>query len=129
MAREIRGCHCEATPRMLVARDRPCRARAACPPLFGVLLLAIGATGRADDRPPATFFRGINLNGPPVVIDGHPWEGGDAQGLRIEGRALDRQDIPLNPGTDRDRATMIRSSISGDEVAVALQGIPDGSYT
>ena len=37
---------------------------------FLVLVVAPGTTLRADE-PAAVFFRGINLNGPAVTIDGH----------------------------------------------------------
>jgi hypothetical protein len=113
---------------MIYAHDRSGRPVLGCRPLVAVLLLAIGATSRADDRPPATFFRGINLNGPPVVIDGHPWDGGDAKSLTCAGQPHDDQAIALNPGAERARATMIRSSIRGDEISVTIKNVPNGTY-
>src|SRR5262249_51790832 len=89
-----------------------------------LLVVGLAPSGRAEDRPPATFFRGVNLGGPPLVIDGHPWGGQDAPSLRQDGRPLDRPTIPLNPGTDRNRAAMIRSSVQGEEVVVTLNDVP-----
>ncbi|NOX55772.1 MAG: DUF1593 domain-containing protein, partial [Planctomycetes bacterium] len=35
-------------------------------------------SGPPPESGPWRFFRGININGPAVVIDGHPWDGDDA---------------------------------------------------
>src|SRR5437870_3844944 len=45
-------------------------------PMIAYLFLMLGAcVHAAQDKPRSEFFRGINLNGPPVAIDGHQWEG------------------------------------------------------
>ena len=75
-----------------------------------------------------SFYRGINLNGPPVVIDGHNWDGHDAQGIKCNDRAFENQDIPLVPPTDPDRAKMIRSSRWGGN-EVTLTDVPAGRFT
>ena len=54
---------------------------------------------------------------PPVGRPGRPH-------LRAEGAAHDNPSVPLNPGTDPDRAAMIRSSLRGEEVVVTLEGVP-----
>jgi len=58
----------------------------------------------------AEFFRAVNLNGPAITIDGHRWEGRDSQNYVCKDKAIDRQDVSLDPPTDADRASMIRSS-------------------
>jgi hypothetical protein len=80
-------------------------------------------------EPSAEFFRGINLNGPPVVIDGQAWDGGDASGLDVEAQAFEDQSVPLIPPTDAARALMIRSSRWGGAVALAVRNVPPGRYT
>ncbi|WP_435009323.1 PSD1 and planctomycete cytochrome C domain-containing protein [Tundrisphaera lichenicola] len=94
-----------------------------------VLTLWVAAWGPAmADEPRSEFFRGINLNGPPVVIDGRTWDGGDAPDLTISAQAFDNQDVPLDPPTDPDRALMIRSSRWGGAVSLKFENVPDGAY-
>jgi hypothetical protein len=75
-----------------------------------------------------TFVRAINLGGPGLTIDGHDWESGNtAEGFAlIRGETLNEQDATLDPSTDDNRATMIRSSLH-DTVSFNLT-IPDGPY-
>jgi hypothetical protein len=91
-------------------------------------LVAASSGSRADDSPPATFFRGLNLNGPAVVIDGDPWDGKDAKSCDCKGHELDIQTVALKPPTDRNRTRMIRTSRWGNNVSVTLTDIPSGDY-
>ncbi len=74
------------------------------------------------------FFRGLNLNGPSVVIDGNVWEGGESKSYVCSDKAFDNQNVPLVPATDAERAKMIRSSRWGGN-RVELIDIPPGTYT
>ena len=68
--------------------------------LIGLLVLFAPSFARADET--ATFYRAVNLNGPSLVIDGHPWEAeSEAKGVKAQGFTLDYPGIPLNPGTDK----------------------------
>lgn len=90
---------------------------------------AIGETANVDKpNTEATFFRGINLNGPAVVIDGHSWEGGQSRSYRCSDKAFENQSIPLTPITDPQRSLMIRSSRWGGN-RVELTEIPKGTFT
>jgi hypothetical protein len=81
-------------------------------------------------EPEAEFYRGINLNGPPVVIDGRAWEGKDAPHVVCHDRAFEKQTVPLIPATDPERALMIRSSRwGGNRNHVELTQVPAGLYT
>jgi hypothetical protein len=74
------------------------------------------------------FYRGINLNGPPLTIDGNPWEGREA-GLIARGAGFEFPDLELKPPTDPDRAQMIRSSITSPEgTSVTLSAVPSGTF-
>ncbi|MCA9127404.1 MAG: DUF1553 domain-containing protein [Planctomycetales bacterium] len=75
-----------------------------------------------------SFFRGLNLNGPAVLIDGNRWEGGTAESYRCDDRQFENQNIALHPVTDRDRAAMIRSSRYGGN-RVELLNVPPGEYS
>ncbi|HEY0981874.1 hypothetical protein, partial [Schlesneria sp.] len=67
----------------------------------------------------SSFYRGVNLNGPPVVIDGNQWEGHEAKWLQCNDRAFENQLVPLDPPTDPERTKMIRSSRwGGNEVTI-----------
>eukprot|EP00913_Durusdinium_trenchii_P023462 g22040.t1 len=76
----------------------------------------------------AEFFRGLNLNGPAVVIDGHLWEGKASNHYRCRDRAFENQSVPLLPATDATRTKMIRSSRWGGN-RVELTHVPKGFYS
>jgi hypothetical protein len=94
--------------------------------LIAAMSVCVVASG---DAPRAEFFRGINLNGPPLVIDGHRWEGGDSEFLESADRAFENQDVPLIPPTEPERARMIRSSRWSGEANLKLTAIPPGTYS
>ena len=97
---------------------------------FGAgFLVAVAATwtsARAGDY--AAFFRGINLNGPSILIDGREWEAGDTGNFQSRDQAFENQNVPLDPPTDPDRARMIRSSRWGGSVDMAFTNLPEGKY-
>ncbi|HEX7378694.1 MAG TPA: DUF1549 domain-containing protein, partial [Pirellulales bacterium] len=94
-----------------------------------VLLLASAPRVRADDAA-AEFFRGLNLNGPAVTIDGHAWEGKESPHYKSDDMAFDNQQVPLVPPTDDERAKMIRSSRwGGGKNRVTLVDLPAGIYS
>jgi len=76
----------------------------------------------------ATFLRAINLNGPPVELDGRAWEGTNAANVIINGKTFENQAVLLKPVTDPARAQMIRSSVWGSKVDVEFTDMPAGVY-
>ena len=92
--------------------------------LAGVLL----AASVWADEPAPTFFRGLNLNGPAVTIDGRSWDGADSKQYICRDKAFENQKVPLQPATDAERAKMIRSSRWGGN-RVELLELPAGAYT
>lgn len=90
---------------------------------WGVAAESIAAAPQA-----ATFFRGINLNGPAVEIDGQYWLAGDSPSVRVSGGAFENQSVALEPPTDASRATMIRSSRWGGTLDVEIKEMPRGWY-
>ncbi|WP_157807317.1 Ig-like domain-containing protein [Hymenobacter chitinivorans] len=75
------------------------------------------------------FYRGININGPAVTIDGNAWQASSgAAGVTLTGIPFANQNIALNPATDATRASMIRSSVYGRDAAIAVGSMPSGTY-
>ncbi len=94
--------------------------------LFGLTLTAHQPPNAAGQEPEFAF--GINLNGPPVVIDGKAWEGEESTRYLCTDRAFDNQQVELIPATDPERARMIRSSRWGGN-RVTLTGLEDGTFS
>ncbi len=93
--------------------------------LFCLLLSAYSENSAAEE---VTFFRGLNLNGPQVLIDGNEWEGADSTNYTCNDSAFEKADAILIPPTDPERAKMIRSSRwNGNRVE--LTHIPAGTYS
>ncbi len=90
------------------------------------LILGACSFARADEEP--LFFRGLNLSGPEVVIDGNIWEGSDSKSYICKDNPFENQKVPLVPPTDSERAKMIRSSRYGGN-RVELNNLPLGPYT
>lgn len=77
----------------------------------------------------ASFFRGINLGGPSIVIEGRLWESGDGPDLGGTAGRFENQNVALRPPADEALARMIRSSMfdaSGTRVRVS--SLPTGFY-
>jgi hypothetical protein len=75
-----------------------------------------------------TFYRAINLNGPALPIDGNNWEASaSAPNFSMSGSVFANQGVPLVPGTDANRASMIRSSL-WYMPNVTINAVPNGSY-
>ncbi len=112
---------------MFTAQRQPNR------PLFPLVCLAAlvawtAGGGLAHAAEKAAFFRGLNLNGPATVIDGHAWEGKEAKWYQCRDNAFENQQVTLVPATDSERARMIRSSRWGGN-KVVLTDIPAGMYS
>jgi hypothetical protein len=75
-----------------------------------------------------TFYRGINLNGPAIEIDGNKWEGDDAPNFLCEDRAINSPDVDLRPPTDSARARMIHSFRWNSRPSMTISGMPNGTY-
>lgn len=75
-----------------------------------------------------TFFRGLNLNGSAITIDGRNWDGKDAPDFSFKGNVFENQSVPLKPPVDVARTQMIRSSIWGGDAEVKVKGVPAGTF-
>ena len=92
-----------------------------------VIVLFLTMSAQAADPVPS-FFRGLNLNGPAVTIDGNQWDGQASKQYVCRDKAFENQAVTLVPPTDADRAKMIRSSRWGGN-RVELTEIPGGAYS
>ncbi len=84
--------------------------------------------GPPDGTGPWTFYRGININGAAVEIDGNRWEGDNAAGFDCSNEMLVNTHVKLQPPTDAARARMIRSFRWDRKASAALTGVPEGTY-
>jgi hypothetical protein len=75
----------------------------------------------------ATFYRGVNLNGPSVTIEGRTWAAGDVAWCRCRDKAFENQRVALDPPVDEALARMIRSSRWGGN-RVEIVDLPAGPY-
>jgi hypothetical protein len=74
------------------------------------------------------FYRGININGPAIEIDGHKWQGDDAKNFVCNNRAVNSPDVKLWPPTDEHRAKMIHSFRWDRRADIRVTHVPDGRY-
>ncbi|MCC6615552.1 MAG: S8 family serine peptidase [Anaerolineae bacterium] len=75
-----------------------------------------------------TFYRGINLGGDAVVVDGNAWDGSTATGYTTNGNAFCNPWVPLTPATDAAQTTMIRCSVQHWAHVLTLSSVPTGTY-
>lgn len=74
------------------------------------------------------FYRGVNLNGPSIRIDGNRWEADDAPNFICKDRAINSPDVTLRPPTDKARTQMIHSFRWNSRAQITMTGVPQGTY-
>ncbi len=74
------------------------------------------------------FYRGINLNGLAITIDGNRWQGNDASNFVCNDRAIDNPSVVLRPPTNEARAKMIHSFRWNRRVQIKVTRVPRGKY-
>jgi RHS repeat-associated protein len=80
-----------------------------------------------------SFYRGININGEALAIDGNNWEAGTtATNFTFTARTYNDQSRFLTPSSDANRFTMIRScfwkAAETDSISLTLSSVPNGVY-
>ncbi|MEJ1241851.1 Ig-like domain-containing protein [Chryseolinea sp. T2] len=99
--------------------------------IIAFLLTGFAVAARAVETPPVmatTFYRAININGAALTIDGNSWVSSTgAANFSFAGATFANQSVTLNPATDANRATMIRSSAYGN-VTANMSAMPSGYY-
>jgi len=99
----------------------------------------VAGTGWRDRTEPVTelpppvgpwrFYRGINLGGKAVEVDGRKWDGDDAADFVCTDRRLENTQVALRPPTDPARAGMIRTfRYAPRKTSLTLTNVPAGSY-
>lgn len=77
---------------------------------------------------PWTFYRGINVNGSPITIDGNRWEGDEAQNFESRDRPINASRVALRPPTDDARAKMIHAFRWNTQSRFAVTNVPQGTF-
>ncbi|MFC1635440.1 DUF1593 domain-containing protein [Planctomycetota bacterium] len=75
-----------------------------------------------------TFYRGINLNGPAIEIDGNRWEGDDAPNFLCENHPIKSPQVRLRPPTNDARARMIHSFRWDGRASMTMTDVPKGTF-
>nr|WP_262904603.1 Ig-like domain-containing protein [Hymenobacter lucidus] len=88
----------------------------------------VTVTGVVQPPVAGSFYKGININGSAISLDGNAWQASSgAAGVQIIGTPFANQNITLTPATDATRAAMIRSSVYGNTTGAAI-AVPNGTY-
>jgi hypothetical protein len=74
------------------------------------------------------FYRGINLNGPSIEIDGNKWEGDDAPNFLCEDRSINSPEVKLRPPTNDARTRMIHSFRWNGRASMTMTKVPRDTY-
>jgi chitinase len=75
-----------------------------------------------------TFYRGINLNGPALVIDGNAWQGKNAPNYSTNGFLYNGQGEAQHPPTDPVRRQMLGTSVYHWSLNLRMTAVPNGAY-
>ncbi len=124
--RGVRGIRILANPATDFSMERHSEILVRLLAAFVLVLTSHTAALGAEELP--TFFRGLNLNGPSVHIDGNVWDGSNSKQYVCKDNSFENQAVTLIPPTDPERATMIRSSRYGGN-RVELNEVLPGEYT
>ncbi len=83
----------------------------------------------SGDLGPWSFWRGFNVNGPAIEIDGNQWDGeGAPPQLLCNDRKVNRPRGPLHPPVDATRGEMIRSFRWDRHAKLSVVNVPPGKY-
>lgn len=74
------------------------------------------------------FYKGININGNPIIIEGRQWQG--EAGVTVDGNDLAVSNVTLNPPASSEIQSMIRDFSWGNNgrPEITVNTIPNGSY-
>jgi len=85
-------------------------------------------TGPKSGEEKWEFYRGVNINGPAITIDGNKWDGEKAANFKCDNRTVNNPNVRLAPPTNPERAKMIYSFRWDRKARIAMTGMPKGKY-
>ena len=85
-------------------------------------------TGPDPKTGPWAFYRGVNLNGPEIEIDGNRWDGDNAANFTCDDKPIDNPSVRLNPPTNAERAKMIHAFRWDRTPRITMTAMPKGDY-
>ena len=100
-------------------------------PASGVVVCSTPAVTPPVPTPPAgtvSFYRAINVNGLPVIIDGNSWDGQKAPNYVCSGTYFVDAGVPFEPNVDSSHAQMLLTGLYGNDVRLAITSVPNGTY-
>ncbi len=84
--------------------------------------------GPPAETGPWAFYRGINIGGAPVTLEGRKWEGDKAPSFVCKDRKLNSPHVQLVPPTGDARAEMIHAFRWSRRARIRITGVPKGTY-
>jgi hypothetical protein len=77
----------------------------------------------------ANFYRGVNLNGPAITINGNNWLAGSTPDLTTNGFALSNPWVTWVPAPDANTKTMLGTYVEHWAHNMALANVANGTYS
>jgi hypothetical protein len=94
---------------------------------FNSMIFFLGLAAGKAEQDEATFFKGWNLGGPALVVQGNAWEAGESPGIKLQGRFMENQAVALSPQAPLAMSTMLRSSLYG-QIKAEIGSLEQGDY-
>jgi hypothetical protein len=101
------------------------------PPLISFQDAASPSDGSLIGLAPAesvSFYRGINVGGPGLVIDGNNWDGESALNYVSSGKLFSEPGVQFAPAPDPAHAQMLSTGVYGPDLRLAITSVPSGNY-
>ncbi len=93
-----------------------------------VVFLFLLATSPGFTEEPE-FFRGINVNGPSIEIDGNRWQGDQSKYFECENKKVTVADLDWKPKPDNTMKKMLRTFRWDSNAQLRITDVPNGTYS
>lgn len=77
----------------------------------------------------AEFYRGVNVNGPPIEIDGNQWHGDGAEFFECDNAKVTVDDLDWKPAPDSNVEQMLRTFRWAGNPRLRIKDVDEGMYT
>lgn len=95
--------------------------------VMGVCLLLLVTSPSFSEEP--EFFRGINVNGHSIEIDGNRWQGDQSEYFDCDNKGVTVADLDWKPEPHKNMKTMLRTFRWNSNARLRVTDVPDGTYS